>query len=172
MKFLSLLIFLAIHAYTALARYDVYFGSNFHMYIDSLQAVEVRDCRFNSSEVVYCEALIPGYYPCSIYDDRSFCMNSYALGGSFYIGYRLRFDLTLKGYTEKCRESFKSTSHFKDNYLMNERGANGNLIDLKNDCINLKLPDTFYPSKKHFKFITKNNCVFYGYINKVTATKI
>ncbi|OUM62014.1 hypothetical protein PIROE2DRAFT_11837 [Piromyces sp. E2] len=142
------------------------------MYIDSHHGADVRNCRFNSSKVVYCEVLFINCYECYKYKEPSPCLNECTRSKIYTIGYRLRFDLTLKDYTEKCRESFKSTSDFKETYLMNERGANGNLIDLANDLKYLKLPDTFYPSKKHFKFITNNNCVFYGYINKVTATKL
>ncbi|OUM65144.1 hypothetical protein PIROE2DRAFT_7860 [Piromyces sp. E2] len=174
MKFLSLLILLAIHAYTALARYDVYFNSNFLMYIEGYHEIKARDCRFNSSKVVYCEVVIPPCYKCyqSKYDFKLCKKNCTNDKSQTSVGYRLRFDLTLKNYTEKCRESFKSTSHFNKVQLMDERGTYEELIDLSYDCMKFKLPSTFYPSKKHFKFTTKNNCVFYGYITKVTATKI
>ncbi|OUM56357.1 hypothetical protein PIROE2DRAFT_19061 [Piromyces sp. E2] len=71
------------------------------MYIESNQSAYVRDCRLNSSKVVNSEVSIQECYKCYRFDDPGPSINS-----------------------------FKSTSHFKETYLMDERSTNRNLVDL------------------------------------------
>ncbi|OUM62069.1 hypothetical protein PIROE2DRAFT_11777 [Piromyces sp. E2] len=177
MKLLSLFITFAILLYTSFA-YDVYFDKDFKMFIDKEHRAEISNCRYNSSKVVYCDAKISYQWACKDAknnSDHSACYRSFAFEGFPSEKFKLTFDINLRKFTSKCRDSFKTTSHFKKVNLMYDNKNEDTIADLSTYVKSFKIAESFKPmnSKKYyFRFETKNNCVFYGDIKIISSTKL
>ena len=153
------------------------------MYVRSL----VNNCRYNSRGVVYCESylhyLSNDYKLECVYDYYGHSGLTYLCGEervpyNTISHYRLRMGLNIRDLSKKCKDSFKSTSHFKDVKLVyTTRNGKTFESDLLSDQIYSVsygyLPSSFDALKKYyFKFTTKNDCIFYGDFNTISSTFI
>ncbi|OUM56892.1 hypothetical protein PIROE2DRAFT_65309, partial [Piromyces sp. E2] len=176
--------------YAIEARYDVYFNPEFFIYLDTAHYTQISGCRYNSDRIVYCEVKIEHYerartekevHPCK--DDH---LGDYGLPDCkqkieiLYLMknyYRIRMPLTLENFTSRCKESFKSTSHFKNVVLKNEKNQVTNIPSDQTKRIkkDYELPASFNTNGNNvytLEFTTKNNCLFKGRFNKIYATNI
>jgi len=171
MKLLSLLISLSTLLYMSCA-YDVFFDDKFKMQIDNQDIAIIENFRYNSSKNVYCEVtLLPEKICPFVVNDVQRALCSLSKPTKF----RLKIELYIRDFTTKCRNSFKTTSHFKQVNLMSGNQNVKYLSDLTGYVGIGYLPrtiDTYNNMKLYFKFKTKNDCVFYGDIKKIYSYQI
>jgi len=188
MKYLLPLLIILTTLYNSVyCDYDVFFP-DISLSIDVNHKARIFNCRYNSREKVYCEVDINYVYMrneknCSTrmtvdrYGKNSptySCEDNF-ISSNCMSRYRLRFDLKLKDFTSKCRNAFKSSAHFKQTTLMYGDNYAQYLSECTDQVSKGKLPSVLnnYNNRKYyFRFITKNDCVFYGYFDKIYTTLI
>jgi len=188
MNLFSYLLILAALLCCTEAAYDVHFPDNISYYLDKNHKAYISGCRYNSRGRVYCEVRIPyvitkkhfEFYKVEGFDGKG-CpppigqkevIDGYENRTS---SYRLSIIINIRNLTQKCKDSFKSTAHFKDVKLMSGNTVESLLADQTSNVKNGKLDASFrtYGNRKYtFVFTTKNNCVFYGDFNNIIANAI